>query len=171
MREFATDDEAAVYHMLTQVLHNHLATHGMAFEAALTAGGMVLIGVCQQFGTAGASLDVLLPHTCACLKQHLRRRRASAVFPSALMALTPASKAHVIADAEALRDALVQLLCDAGREHGIWVDGGFRIALSLMADLLSVFLHHRAKTPEEIDAFIDGPLRATLVRHLPAPPG
>ena len=165
--EFATDAEAATYRMLTQVLQTHLATQTMSVHTALAACERLLAQSCLQLRTAGDDLLDLVSSTLGGLKQEMGARQAHPTAP------LYAAGTHYEPDALRRDDPalwlstmLSRLLDDARLEQGITAAGSLRIAISLTADLLSVFLIQLKYTAEEVNAMIDGRLSPTLSAYL-----
>jgi len=162
--EFATDAEAAAYRMLTQVLQNHLATQTISVHTALAACERLLAEVCLQLGIAWDDMQDLVSTTLGGLHQELSAWHDHPTVPlgihyepDALLRGDPALWLSMV---------LSRLLDDARREQGITVAGSWRIALSLTADLLRVFLFQLKYTREEVNAMIDGRLSPTLSAYL-----
>src|SRR5262245_46334184 len=153
MMEFATDAEADAYRMLTQVLQTHLATQTMSVHTALAACERLLAMSCLQSETAGDDVQDLVLSTLGGLKQELGARQAHPTTPLCTAGTHYEPDALLRGDpALWLSAVLSRLLDDARREQGITAAGSLRIAISLTADLLSVFLLQLQYTGEEVNA-------------------
>lgn len=163
MDEFRDTHEAATYTMLKQVLTNHCTTHAMTPLAALGGCSGLLAVVCVQLCRVGADPQTLVPHTLGWLQQRLHARRLHPPLP---LFATPTQPDALHRDsgayAEMLAEALGVLLHDVEETGRVAVDGGFRIVLSLTADLLSMFLHQYAYTLVEVEALLEAELGPAL---------
>jgi hypothetical protein len=165
--EFATDAEADAYRMLTQVLQTHLATPMMSVHTALAACERLLAMSCLQSGTAGDDVQDLVLSTLGGLRQELGTRQAYPIPPLGAAGTHYEPDALLRGDpALWLSTVLRRLLDEARREQGITAAGSLRIAISLTADLLSVFLIQLQYTGEEVNAMIDGRIHPTLSAYL-----
>ncbi|HEY5865142.1 MAG TPA: hypothetical protein VI542_06250 [Candidatus Tectomicrobia bacterium] len=161
--EFATDAEAATYRMLQQVLQTYLTAQTMSVHTALAACEQFLATSCHRLRIASDDAQDLVSSTLRGLQQELDARQdypATPLYiadthdePDALLPGDPALWLSIV---------LSQLLDDAGREQGMTVARSWRIAISLTADLLNVFLSQLKYTREEVNAMIDRRLSPTL---------
>lgn len=169
--EFATDEEAASYRMLKQVLQNHVALQEMSILATSMACTGLLGDRCQACCAAGTAPHEVVAAMLGWLKRGVRDRQT-------LPALLPFGKAsahdpevHLGEHSRRLYDALRRLLNDVGEAQRIDSLGSMQIVLRLMADVLSMFLHQFDLALEEVDKIIDevvGPsLDSYLKTHIP----
>jgi hypothetical protein len=154
--EFPTAEEEAVYHMLQQVLVNHMQGHDLHVMTASTAVIYLLGDVALQLSAAERSIQTFAQECGAGLKQRLRARHDAPALPR-LAPVTLGDEGALLPEEPVcgLINSLEQFLADASAEHDIALDGSLRIILSLLADLLAVFLHQLDHTLEEVDALIE----------------
>jgi hypothetical protein len=165
---FSTNHEEAAYQMLRQVLQNHITATGISFHAALSASGMFIADVAlhaYQAGATAGDAQTLMRGIVDALKMHIRlqhEQSAGLTFPE----LTGAD-IDIVTDHQLLLVGIWrQFLTEAGDEHAITYDGGYRIALSLSGDLLQVFLHEYDQDLEEVDEYIDTIVSPALMRYI-----
>src|SRR5712691_11518261 len=136
MDGFTTDEEAATYRMLKQVLQNHVALQEMSILATSMACTGLLGECCLECCAAGTAPREVAAAMLGWLKGGVRERQT-------LPALLPFGKAsahdpevHLGEHSRRLYDALRRLLNDAREAQRIDSLGSRRIVLSLMADVL-----------------------------------
>src|SRR5262245_17617386 len=171
MDEFTTDAEAATYRMLKQVLQNHVALQKMSILATSMACTGLLGDRCLECCAAGTAPREVVADILSWLKRGVRKRQT-------LPALLPFGKesardpeVHLGEHSRGLYNAVRQLLTDVDDAQRIDSHGSMQIALRLMADVLSMFLHQFDLTLEAVDKIIDevvGPsLDSYLKTHVP----
>jgi hypothetical protein len=168
---WATDNEAATYGMLKQVLQNHLAAAHLPLVTAADVVFGSLCELCVLFYIEGRHAQRLITGDTRCeidipglvaqqtgsLKRSLRARQAHPVFTSSLATRGdhPEPPQRGMSTTR-LSYALRRLLHEANGAYGFDRGGGLRIMRSLLADLLSsVFIHERAYALDEVDRIID----------------
>ena len=166
MDGFATDEEAATYRMLKQVLQNHVALQEMSILATSMACTGLLGDCCLEGCTAGTAPQEVAVAMLGWLKGGVRERQT-------LPALLPFGKAsahdpevHLGEHSRRLYDALRRLLNDVGEAQRIDSLGSIRIVLGLMADVLSMFLHQFDLPLEAVDKIIDEVVGPSLDSYL-----
>jgi hypothetical protein len=166
MDEFATDEEAATYRMLKQVLQNHVALQGMSILATSMACTGLLGDCCWECCTAGTAPREVVAATLDWLKCGVRERQnMPALLPfGQASAHDPAG--HLGEHSRLLYDALRQLLTDVDDAQRINRSGSTRIVLRLMADVLSMFLHQFALSLAAVDKIIDEVVGPSLDSYL-----
>jgi hypothetical protein len=154
---FADTREVTTYTMLQRVLQNHCTTHVMSLLAALTSTVLLLAGTCVQLCKAGGVEEsTLMQQTLAGLKQQVRTRPERVSLPPLDAADDAAPHdPRVRAQTEALSRALATLLGDAEEVHHISLEGSWRIACALVADLLGLWLPLGDPHGVAVDAVID----------------
>jgi hypothetical protein len=166
MDGFATDEEAATYRMLKQVLQNHVALQEMSILATSMACTGLLGECCLGCCAAGTTPREVAAAMLGRLKGGVRERQT-------LPALLPFGKAsaydpevHLGEHSRRLYDALRRLLNDVGEAQRIDSLGSIRIVLGLMADVLSMFLHQFDLPLEAVDKIIDEVIGPSLDSYL-----
>ena len=168
---FATPQEEAIYTMLKQVLQNHVTLHRMSLLAASMAGVGLLGDRCVELCRAGAAPSVVVAETLSRLKRRVRIPQITPGFASFVEESARDPAAHLGGHSRHLYDALHQLFHESADAQRIDREGGMRVVLGLMTDVLSMFLHQFDQTLAEVDAIIDqvvGPsLESYLKTHFP----
>lgn len=166
MDKFTTDEEAATYRMLKQVLQNHVALQEMSILATSMACTGLLGDRCLECCAAGTAPREVVAAILDWLKCGVRDRQT-------LPALLPFGKAsahdpegHLGEHSRRLYDALRQLLNDVGDAQRIDSLGSMQIVLRLMADVLSMFLHQFDLPLVEVDTIIDEVVGPSLDSYL-----
>ncbi len=166
MDGFTTDEEAATYCMLKQVLQNHVALQEMSILATSMACTGLLGECCLECCAAGTAPREVAAAMLGWLKGGVRERQT-------LPALLPFGKAsahdpevHLGEHSRRLYDALRRLLNDAREAQRIDSLGSRRIVLSLMADVLSMFRHQFDLPLEAVDKIIDEVVGPSLDSYL-----
>jgi len=171
MDTFATDEEAATYHMLKQVLQNHVALHEMSILATSMACTGLLGDRCLECCAAGITPREVVAVMLGWLKRGVRERQTLPTLLPFGSASAHAPEVHLGEHSRRLYDALRRLLTDVGDARRIDSRGSLQVALRLMADVLSMFLHQFHLTLEAVDKIIDevvGPsLDSYLKTHVP----
>jgi len=174
MPTFATFQEEAAYTMLKQVLQNHVTLHRMSLLAAVMAGVGLLGDRCVACCRAGAVPSVVITETLGRLKRWVRTRQTTPSFALFSKESARDLEVHLGEHSQHLYGALRQLLTESGDAQRIDLLGSMRIALGLLADVLSIFLHQFNHTLEEVDTIIEevvGPsLESYLHTHFPLIP-
>jgi hypothetical protein len=177
-QEFTTPQEVATYHRLTQVFQSHITTHRLSFADARHVG-MVLLGEMWVPWAARRGVSASLGQECSLWLQqrvHARQDRAAAfVFGSgqtASTAETPGGRESPETPQDMqLFYILRQSLREAADQGLLW-EGAVAIALSLLADILSIPVQEGRLTLAATDRLIAhgiGPAIEQYVRHhLPA---
>lgn len=165
--EFHTAGEEATYSMLRQALRNQITTHTMAASAAFAVAISLVSEATGQMWAEGADIHTLFGQVIDAVKQELRTRQGPPALPlfvydGAPQAEDPISDEHV----RLLSETVDRFMNEAGEEHRIPAEGGVRIAIGLLGDLLHVLMHQGNKTLEEIDEFIEHPIRPALANQL-----
>lgn len=155
METFATDEEAAVYRMLKQVLQNHVALQDMSILATSMACTGLLGELCLACCTAGTAPHAVVAGMRDWLKSGVRARQLLPALPPFGQASAHAPEVHLGEHSRQLYDALKQLLNEVGEAQRIDNRGRMHVALRLLADVLSMFLHQFEHTLEAVDAIID----------------
>ena len=171
MDEFATDEEAAAYRMLKQVLQNHVALQ----EMSILATSMACTGLLGDRGleccTAGTAPLEVVAAMLGWLKRGVRARQTLPVLLPFGQASAHDPEVHLGEHSRHLYDALRRLLTDVSDAQRIDSLGSRKIVLRLMADVLSMFLHQFNLSLEAVDKIIDeviGPsLDSYLKTHVP----
>jgi hypothetical protein len=105
------------------------------------------------------------------LKHRVRTPQITPSFASFVEESARDPAAHLGGHSRHLYDALYQLFHESADAQRIDREGGMRVVLGLMTDVLSMFLHQFDQTLEEVDAIIDqvvGPsLESYLKTHFP----
>jgi hypothetical protein len=166
MLTFATPQEAATYAMLKQVLQNHVALHRMSLLAAAMAGVGLLGDCCVACCEAGVVPSVVVAQTLDRLKRRVRAQQTAPGFAPFVAASAEDPAAHLGEHSRHLYNALSQLFHDSSDAQRLDSQGGMRVVLSLMADVLSMFLHQFDKTITEVDAIIDAVIGPSLESYL-----
>ena len=155
MDEFATDEEAATYRMLKQVLQNHVALQEMSILATCMACTGLLGDCCLECCAAVTTPREVIAAMLDWLKCGVRERQSM----SALLPFGKASahdpEVHLGEHSRLLYNALRWLLNDVGEAQRIDSLGSRRIVLGLMADVLSMFLSQFDLPLEAVDKIID----------------
>lgn len=175
MDTFATDEEGTAYRMLKQVLQNHVALQEMSILATSMACTGLLGDRCLECCAAGTAPLEVVADMLGWLKHSVRARQTVPALLPFGQASAHAPEVHLGEHSRRLYDALRRLLNDAGEAQRIDSLGSRQIALRLMADVLSMFLHQFALSLAEVDKIIDevvGPsLDSYLKTHVPQTPG
>ena len=154
--EFHTAEEEAAYHLLQQVLVNHMQHHNLHVMTASTVVIYLLGDLALQLSAAESSIQTFAQECGTGLKQRLRARQAAPALPGvAPVTLCDEDVLGPDAPVRGLINSLGQFLADASAEHDMDLEGSLRIVLSLLADLLAVFLHQLDHALEEVDALIE----------------
>jgi hypothetical protein len=168
MDEFATDEEAATYRMLKQVLQNHCTTQTLCLPHTLVACGALVALVCAQLDETRDALESAVAHTLADLKHSTRARRTvPPLGPFPAECLAPDTPAH-LTQSEAVFQALAQFLHDSLAAERVTLAEAVRIGLSLLADVCAMLMHQYAHTAAEVEARIDrlsGPLQSQITAY------
>ena len=181
-QEFTTPQEAATYHQLTQMFQTHITTHRLSFADARYVG-MVLLGDLWVPWAARRGMSPTLGQDCSVwLQRRVRARQhrvAAFVFcpcqeVSAEEPPVGRTRPETPQDVQ-LFYILRQSLRAAAVDHGLQWEGAMGIALSLLADLLSIPVQDGSLTLEATDLLITngvGPAIEQYVRsHLPESTG
>ena len=182
-QEFATPQEAATYHRLTQIFQTHITTHRLSFADARHVG-IVLLGDVWVPWAARRGMSPTLGQDCSLWLQRrvrARQHRAAAfVFCPCQEASAEASPGVRARPETPPQDiqlfyTLRQALREAAADHGLLWEGAVGIALSLLADLLSIPVQDGSLTLAATDLLITngvGPAIEQYVRrHLPESTG
>jgi hypothetical protein len=164
--EFANDHETTTYTMLRQMLQNHCATHTLALSYALESCGRLLALVCAQCDDDLSHVDGRVADTLRALARETRARPGPplAPFPADWALANPlAQRTHT----DALFEALAQFFYDSVAAELVTIVGGWRIMVTLMADLFAMLIHQYTETPEEVEATI-AQLRTPLLTQIHA---
>src|SRR5215475_8366536 len=166
MDGFATDEEAATYRMLKQVLQNHVALQEMSILATSMACTGLLGDCCLGCGAAGTAPREVAEAMLGWLKGGVRERQTLPALLPFREASAHDPEVHLGEHSRHLYDALRQLLNDVSEAQRIDSLGSTRIVLSLMADVLSMF-HHQFDLPlEAVDKIIDEVVGPSLDSYL-----
>src|SRR5262249_45802591 len=155
MPAFATPQEAATYTMLKQVLQNHVTLHRMSLLAAVMAGVGLLGDRCTACGGVETVPAMGVAQTLSQLKRRGAAQQTTPGFAPFVAESAQDPAAQLGEHARQLYDALRQLLHESGDAQRLDSQGGMRVVLGLMADVLSMFLHQFDRTLAEVDAIID----------------
>ena len=166
MPAFATPQEAATYTMLKQVLQNHVTLHRMSLLAAVMAGVGLLGERCVACCEAGTVPSVVVAQTLSQLKRRVRAQQATPGFAPFVEESARDPAAHLGEHSRHLYDALHRLLHDSADAQRIDREGGMRVVLGLMTDVLSMFLHQFDQTLDEVEAIIDTVVGPSLESYL-----
>ena len=166
MPAFATPQEAATYTMLKQVFLNHVTLHRMSLLAAVMAGVGLLGDRCTACGGAGTVPAVVVAQTLNQLKHRVRAQQTTPGFAPFVAESAQDPAAQLGEHARQLYDALRQLLHESGDAQRLDSQGGMRVVLGLMADVLSMFLHQFDRTLAEVDTIIDEVVGPSLESYL-----
>jgi hypothetical protein len=169
MPAFATPQEEAAYTMLKQVLQNHVTLHRMSLLAAAMAGVGLLGDRCVACCRVGTVPSVVISETLGRLKRQVRTQQTTPSFAPFVVESARDPAAHLGEHSRHLYDALRQLLHESGDAQRFDLQGGMRVVLGLMADVLSMFLHQFDQTLEEVDAIIDEVVGPALESYLKTP--
>ena len=166
MPAFATPQEAATYTMLKQVLQNHVTLHRMSLLAAVMAGVGLLGDRCAACCGSESGPSVMAAQTLSRLKCWVRTQQTTPGFAPFVAGSAQDPAAHLGEHARHLYDALRQLLHESGEAQRLDRQGGMRVVLGLMADVLGMFLHQFDRTIAEVDAIIDEVVGPSLESYL-----
>src|SRR5215468_5701993 len=167
MDGFATNEEAATYRMLKQVLQNHVALQEMSILATSMACTGLLGDCCLAGGcAAGTTPQEVAAAMLGWLKDGLRERQTLPALLPFGQASAHAPEVHLGEHSRRLYDALRRLLNDVGEAQRIDSLGSIRIVLGLMADVLSMFLHQFDLPLEAVDKIIDEVVGPSLDSYL-----
>ena len=166
MDGFATDEEAATYHMLKQVLQNHVALQEMSILATAMACTGLLGDCCLGCCTVGTVSREVAAVMLDRLKRGVRERQTLPVLQPFGKASAHAPEMHLGEHSRHLYDALRRLLNDVNEARRLDGLGSTRIVLNLMADVLSMFLHQFDLSLEAIDKIIDEVVGPSLDSYL-----
>ncbi len=166
MDTFATDAEAATYRMLKQVLQNHVALHAMSILATSMACTGLVGDHCLACCTAGTAPHEVVVGMRDWLKSGVRARQMQPALPPFGQASAHAPEVHLGEHSRSLYDALRQLLHDVSEAQRIDSRGSMHIALRLLADVLSMFLHQFNHTLDAVDVIIDTVVGPSLDSYL-----
>ena len=173
--EFATPQEVATYHRLTQVFQTYITTHRLSFADARYVG-MVLLGDVWVPWAARRGVSATLGQDCSLWLQqrvHARQDRAAAFVFGPCQATSAAETPGARESPETppqdvqLFYTLRQALREAADQGLLW-EGAVAIALSLLADLLSIPVQEGRLTLEATDRLITngvGPAIEQYVRN------
>jgi hypothetical protein len=160
--EFQTEQEEDLYTALKGVLQNHIATHRLSYHQTLGACVPVLGYVMYIMQEGWEDPMALIAQTVDEIHQRTQTRLSYTSPPLRSFADYTSSPASSSAYEE-LGTALTMLLTTSGIEYDLAVDATWRVALSLLADVLAMSIHDAAQTPEEMEEYI-----ASLYAQLPA---
>src|SRR5215467_3980148 len=166
MDGFATDEEAATYRMLKQVLQNHVALQEMSILATAMACTGLLGDCCLEGCAAGTTPQEVAAAMLGWLKDGLRERQTLAALLPFGQASAHAPEVHLGEHSRRLYDALRRLINDVNEARRLDGLGSTRIVLNLMADVLSMFLHQFDLSLEAIDKIIDEVVGPSLDSYL-----
>ena len=172
MDEFATDEEAATYRMLKQVLQNHVALQEISILATSMACTGLLGDCCLECCAAGTTPREVVEAMLDWLKCGVRERQSRPALLPFGKASAHDPEGHLGEHSRLLYDALRRLLTDVSDAQRIDSFGSTRIVLRLMADVLSMFLHQFALPLAAVDKIIDEVVGPSLDSYLkpPLPP-
>src|SRR5215813_9799624 len=131
MDGFATDEEAATYRMLKQVLQNHVALQKMSILATSMACTGLLGDRCVECGAAGTALREAIAAILRWLKRSMRDRQT---LPPLLPFEEESARdpeLHFGEHSRGLYNAVRQLLTDVDDAQRIDSRGSMRIVLRL----------------------------------------
>ncbi|HEY5866687.1 MAG TPA: hypothetical protein VI542_14270 [Candidatus Tectomicrobia bacterium] len=181
-QEFATPQEAATYHRLTQIFQTHVTTHRLSFADARYVG-IVLLGDVWVPWAARRGMSPTLGQDCSLW---LQRRVRARQHRTAAFVFYPCQEASAeeppggTARPETPQDVqlfytLRQALREAAADQGLLWEGAVGIALSLLADILSIPVQDGSLTLAATDILITngvGPAIEQYVQsHLPESTG
>jgi len=166
MDGFATDEEAATYRMLKQVLQNHVALQEMSILATSMACTGLLGDCCLEYCAAGPTPREAAAALLGWLKGGVRERQTLPALPPFGKASAHAPEVYLGEHSRRLYEALRRLLNDVGEAQRVDSLGSIRIVLSLMADVLSMFLHQFDLPLEAVDKIIDEVVGPSLDSYL-----
>jgi len=166
MDGFATDEEAATYRMLKQVLQNHVALQEMSILATAMACTGLLGDCCLGCRAAGTAPREATAAMLDRLKRGVRERQTLPVLQPFGQASAHAPEMHLGEHSRHLYNALRRLLNDVNEARRLDGLGSTRIVLNLMADVLSMFLHQFDLSLEAIDKIIDEVVGPSLDSYL-----
>ena len=166
MHEFPTADEAAAYHMLKQVLQNHVSLQEMSILATSMACTGLLGDRCLERYAAGITPPEIVAAMLDWLKHGVRERQTAPTLPPFGKASAQEPDTHLGEHSRCLYDVLRRLLNDVIDEQQLTLRGRMQIVLRLMADVLSMFLHQFDHTLAEIDKIIDEVVGPSLESYL-----
>ena len=169
MDTFATDEEAATYRMLKQVLQNHVALQQMSIMATSMACTGLLGDHCRACCTEGTAPHEVVVSMLDWLKYGIRERQAIPALPPFGHASAHDPERHLGEHARHLYDALSQLLNEVSTAQRITSRSSMQIALRLMADVLSMFLNKFDHTLAAVDTIIDAVVGPSLESYLKSP--
>jgi hypothetical protein len=170
MDEFATDEEAATYRMLKQVLQNHVALQEISILATSMACTGLLGDCCVKGCAAGTTPREVVEAMLDWLKCGIRERQSLPALLPFGQASAHDPEGHLGEHSRLLYDALRRLLTDVSDAQRIDSLGSTRIVLRLMADVLSMFLHQFALPLAAVDKIIDEVVGPSLDSYLKPPP-
>jgi hypothetical protein len=166
MDECVTDEEAAAYRMLHQVLQNHVTLQEMSILAASMACTGLLGDHCLECCTAGTTPLEVVADMLVWLKRGVRKRQSLPALLPFGQASAHAPEVHLGEHSRHLYDALRRLLNDVREAQRIDSLGSRQIGLRLLADVLSMFLHQFALPLEAVDKIIDEVVGPSLDSYL-----
>jgi hypothetical protein len=166
MNECPTDDEAAAYRMLKQVLQNHVSLQEMSILATSMACTGLLGDRCLERCVAGAAPPEIVAAMLDWLKRGIRDRQTAPALPLFGKASAQEPDTRLGEHSRRLYDVLRRLLNDVIDEQQLTLFGSMQIVLRLMADVLSMFLHQFDHTLAEIDKIIDDVVGPSLESYL-----
>jgi hypothetical protein len=172
-QEFATPQEVTTYHQLTQVFQTHITTHRLSFADARHVG-MILLGEIWVPWAARRGVSTTLGQDCSRWLQqrvHARQDRAAAFVFSPCQATsaaeTPGGRESPEAPSQDVQlfYTLRQSLREAADQGLLW-EGAVAIALSLLADLLSIPVQERRLTLEAADRLITNSIGPAIEQYV-----
>jgi hypothetical protein len=166
MDEFVTDEEAATYRMLKQVLQNHVALQEISILATSMACTGLLGDCCLECCGAGTAPREVVTAMLDWLKCGVRERQSMPTLLPFGQASAHDPAGHLGEHSRLLYDALRRLLTDVDDAQRINRFGSTRIVLRLMADVLSMFLHQFALSLAAVDKIIDEVVGPALASYL-----
>jgi hypothetical protein len=166
MDEFATDEEAATYRMLKQVLQNHVALQEMSILATAMACTGLLGDCCLKRDAVETAPREVVAAILGWLKGGVRERQTLPALLPFGQASAHAPEVHLGEHSRHLYDALRRLLNDVSEAQRIDSLGKIQIVLRLMADVLSMFLHQFDLPLEAVDKIIDEVVGPSLDSYL-----
>ena len=166
MNDFATDAEAATYHMLKQVLQNHVALQEMSILATSMACTGLLGDRCLECCAAGTTPREVVADMLGWLRYGVRARQTLPALLPFGQASAHDPEGHLGEHSRCLYDALRRLLNDVGEARRIDCLGSRQIVLRLMADVLSMFLHQYDLRLEAVDRLSDEVVGPALDSYL-----
>jgi hypothetical protein len=151
--EFHTEREEALYTTLTQVLHNHVTTHQLAYAHTLGACIPVLGYLLYVMIESWDEAPPLIATTLDEIQQRVQTR-ALQTLPARPAFADYAARPMSSAQYQELGTALATLITTSGLEYDLSVVATWRAYLALMADLLAMPLQAQAQHPEAAEAYI-----------------